>query len=357
MRSIPFVLIFGFVLPASEYSLAANWIGKRIMPKSDQITLRMTGRAPGSVFNIQWPAVVKTIDGQWLWVEDEGGVSHPAVSGWIRSKDAVLIGEALDHANRHLTSGSSSGGLYWVRGIGWENAGEFNLAAKDYQEALRLRPSNSDARLGVARMLAKTSGYDQQKFLDANRAYPSSPRLHVHWGQALESAKQPDQAQAKYEEAARLHPNWRLPYYQLGKLAASRGDYSAALDKYEEAIRRDASFHLAHRDRASALLAMKEEKDALSRGLISALRACELCFFREAESLAVLAEAFDALEQFPDAVRYQQMAVEYAPVAAKRKHVDCWRKYAKKAGSLSNMVVTNETHRLQAENAREASGS
>ena len=50
------------------------------------------------------------------------------------------------------------------------------------------------------------------------------------------------------------------------------------------------------------------------------LRSCEFSLYREPESLAVLAEALAAMDNWPEATRYQEMAVEYASASAKKKH-------------------------------------
>ena len=84
--------------------------------------------------HVQWPAVVRKTDGQWLWIEDEGAVLQPPVAGWIQTQDAVPANEVLDYVNHRMAVGAASSGLYWLRGISWENANEFDLAGKDYAE-------------------------------------------------------------------------------------------------------------------------------------------------------------------------------------------------------------------------------
>jgi tetratricopeptide (TPR) repeat protein len=327
-RLISSMLVVALLVTA-RWALAADWIGKKVMPKSDRVALRSDEGPAADIFRIQWPATVRTMDGSWLRVQDDGGTSHPQVGGWLRAADVVTVPDALDYYNGRLLAGDDSSALYWLRAVSWENAREFSLALKDYQESLR-RGGNPDARLGLARMTAKVK-YDDQKFTDAWRASASAPRLYIDWGQALEADKQLDRAEAMYREAARRNPQWRQPHYALGKLAAARGKYHDALSYYEEAIRRDAAFHAAHRDRAAAWLAMNPSDETHSLALGSARRACELCLFREAESLAVLAQSFAAIEQWPEARRFQEMAVEYAPTHLKPAHKARWVQYAKKA--------------------------
>jgi tetratricopeptide (TPR) repeat protein len=338
LKRLFLLVLLGCGVLVGHPAIAADWIGKKIMPKSDTVALRVDGRVSGNVYNIQWPAVVKTVDGNWLWIEDDGGTS-PA-GGWIRSDDAVLFNGALNQINSRLVTGSQAGGQYWLRGICWENAQEFDLAAKDYAAAVQLQPMNPDARLGLARVTAKTK-YDDQKFVQAWQLNRSLPRFFVDWGQALESAGQHDRARAMYQQAMRLNPNWRMPHYSLGKLAAAQGQHEDALVNYDEAIRRDATFYLAYRERATSCLACTKKKDAATAALSSARKACELCYFRNADSLAVLAQSLAALKQWPDASRYQQMAYEYASLTAKPVHKQRWREYYAQA-TRKEAVASND---------------
>ena len=65
------------------------WQNCQIMPKSDRLLLRVGGQVTGNVYQIPWPAAVQHIEGQWLWISDDGGYDVPAISGWV-SKDEVL---------------------------------------------------------------------------------------------------------------------------------------------------------------------------------------------------------------------------------------------------------------------------
>ena len=354
------------------------------MPKSDRVLLRVGDRMVGDVYSIEWPAKVKTVDGRWLWVEDDGGTARAFVGGWIRADDVLPFNQGPAFYDSRLVAESSSSGSYWLRGICWEHAREYGLAVKDYQSALALNPSNRVARLGLARTLAGGHEYDEQAFREAERANASSPRLYLAWGEALELAKNYDRAENMFERAVRLNPNWPMPHYALGKLAARRENYAEALARYEDAIQRDPSYHAVHRDRATAWLASKKrtyeemqktlasreglaawlkatEEDGTTALALSAARtACELCFFRDAESLAVLAQAFAALGHWPEAQRFQKMAIEYAPFHVKPTHIERYFAYfdvAKKALPQGPMFASNELQGRPVERSQTIGGS
>jgi tetratricopeptide (TPR) repeat protein len=365
MRHLKSLFLLHVVSLVSLDAQAAEKAIGKVLPKSDRVLLRVGNGLSGDVFSISWPATVKTTDGRWLWVEDDGGSGRSFVGGWVRTDDIVPLNTGLEYFNARLIGDPSSASAYWLRGLCWEQVHEFGLALKDYEEAVRLDGSNRDAKLGLARMLAAHHKYDEKKFHEAWEANASSPRLFVDWGSALEVAGQTKRAQAMYKTAAQLNPTWHMPYYLLGKLAAEEKDYAGALDQYAEALRRNPSFHAVHRGRATAWLASKditfEELQKILRAddpaqewlkahkpdeiavsaLSAAHKACDLTSFRESESLSVLAEAFAAFARWPEARRFQQMAVEYAPFPAKQPHIDRYYAY--------NTLVTGSTMLAQAE--------
>ena len=65
---------------AAAASAADPWQNSQIMPKSDQLLLRVGRECTGDVYQIEWPATVERIEGQWLWIADHGGYHVPAIS-------------------------------------------------------------------------------------------------------------------------------------------------------------------------------------------------------------------------------------------------------------------------------------
>ncbi|HEY5312153.1 MAG TPA: tetratricopeptide repeat protein, partial [Pirellulales bacterium] len=253
------LLLLMAVSISGRTAAAESWVGVQIMPKSANALLRVGGQIVGDVSSVHWPTAVKTVDGTWLWVEDDGSTSHPRVAGWLRSSDALQVNdEAVNYFSNRLLDAPDDGGLYWLRGMCWENSGEYKLAAKDYQDAIALEPSHLHASLALARTTAKET-YDEKLFLAAQQRNPAHPGLYVDWGHALEVAKLDEQAGPKYQEAVKLSPNWWRPHYSLGMLNSSQGNQAAALANLEDAIRRDPKCHFAYCERAKILLSSKKD--------------------------------------------------------------------------------------------------
>ena len=74
------------------------------MPKSDRLRLQTGRQYSGSVYDVAWPARVQKIEGQWLWLADEGGRSVPPVAGWVRKDDVLPLDEAQQWATGALAA-------------------------------------------------------------------------------------------------------------------------------------------------------------------------------------------------------------------------------------------------------------
>jgi hypothetical protein len=138
---------------------ADSWHGAQIMPKSASLILQVGGPAPpaptgrifvptgssctGTVYDVEWPATVDVVEGQWLWVEDRGGYRCPSVSGWVNSNDVLKLADPdlkLHDAYACYTGELKKGNdpwLHWMLGICLENNKETKAACKEYCEALK----------------------------------------------------------------------------------------------------------------------------------------------------------------------------------------------------------------------------
>jgi hypothetical protein len=170
------------------------------------------------------------------------------------------------------------------------------------------------------------------EFNVAKQVNPGHPRLYWDWGQALEKTD-PAAANAHYTTASKLNPHWWQPYYSLGILAGDHGDYETSLTHLRQAILRNPFDYRALRDRAKFQLAALQKANKnpsaaeLSPVLANASKACDLSYYRNCESLEVMASAFAAMKNYNVALHFQQMAVEQAQLPDKPKHTRKWQEY------------------------------
>ena len=142
---------------ATAASGADKWRGARVVPKSDQVRLQTARQYSGSVYDLAWPARVQKIEGQWLWLADDGSRSVPPVAGWVRKDDVLPLDDVQDWATSELPV-QPTAWLYWMRGLYWEQRGESEIARLDYQAALEMDPKLADANIRLGKLAAGRLG-------------------------------------------------------------------------------------------------------------------------------------------------------------------------------------------------------
>ena len=112
------------------------------------------------MYEIEWPATVKKVEGQWLWVADEGGYSASPKAGWVYSKDVLKLDDPnnpADDAYSFYTATlkeMETPSLRWLRGICLEKKSETAAAKEDYKKALEnAATDDSAARAAYEQML------------------------------------------------------------------------------------------------------------------------------------------------------------------------------------------------------------
>ncbi len=104
---------------------ADTWNGCQVMPKSDKLVLRaeVDGPAAGDVYQIEWPATVERVEGQWLRIIDRGSYSVPPFSGWVSTDDVLRLDAAHD---RYVDAAMAADApwLHWFTGICLQTRGE-----------------------------------------------------------------------------------------------------------------------------------------------------------------------------------------------------------------------------------------
>ncbi len=129
---------------AAAASAADPWQNAQIMPKSDQLLLRIGGEVAGDVHQIEWPATVERIEGQWLWIADRGGYHVPAISGWVSKDEVLKLAEAHDYYMDILQTYDAPW-LHWLIGICLESRKESTPAEEEYLKCLSLNAESHDA--------------------------------------------------------------------------------------------------------------------------------------------------------------------------------------------------------------------
>ena len=260
-------LSLGF-MPAVAFT---QGVGDKIVVIKDNAPLRANDAITGRV----WKGAILTVknvngDGLWVIFSETG---HGTVKGWIDRSSVIPISRALDFFNEEL-SRNPTAPVFLIRGLIWYEKGEYDIAIRDFNEALRLDPKSSPAfsNRGGAWNLKKD--YDQA-ISDSNEAIRLDPKqvnAYNNRGVAWLGKKESDKAISDFDEAIRLDPNYPLAFYNRGLARAIKKQHDKAIMDYDEALRLDPKHAAAYGYRGSS----ERSKGQLERAIADYGTAIEL---------------------------------------------------------------------------------
>jgi hypothetical protein len=154
MKTVAFLAAWS-VLVASHCHVAGaeGYANQSILPKHERMDVMINGVVVAQEGDFQWPAKVQKIDGQWLWIVDDGrsrADGRPS-EGWVRKSDVILLnGDPIESAyptaieyytsrlqRAHVGVGEMSPSrAFWLRGAAREEAQQYDGAFEDYTDAV-----------------------------------------------------------------------------------------------------------------------------------------------------------------------------------------------------------------------------
>jgi len=145
---------------------------------------------------------------------------------------------------------------YKNRGNAYYNKKDYGDAIADYNEAIRLDPSqaltyHALAYVNRARTYSDKKDYDRA-IADYSEAIKLDPKLATAFnlrGLAYLNKRELDSAFADFNEAIKLNPNFAAAYNNRGLVYARGNDIDLAFAEYSEAIRRDPNNAFAYNNR------------------------------------------------------------------------------------------------------------
>ena len=233
-----------------------------------------------------------------LYVKDEG--QNPTGSFKARGMSAAVsmaktFGvEAL--AVPSAGNAASAAAAYGARATAWANVKRPDKALPDFDQIIRLRPN--DANSYVVRGVTK-----------ANLGKPLA-------------------ALADIEVALSLDPGNAKTHVVRGMIWQAVKQFAAARIAFESAVRADAASLKGHNKLALLLVTCSDASVRdYKRGIQHAQECCKLTDYKQWQHLAMLGTAYAQAGQFPEAIKWQQSAVDSAPAeaqaqggAARRSH-------------------------------------
>lgn len=178
--------------------------------------------------------------------EDCAATGNPDQS--IAACARVIAGDAETAANRAAA--------YKNRGNAYYNKKDYDGAIADYNEAIRLDPSQALTYHVLAYLNRAATHYEKKDYDRAIADYSQAIKLdpkhaiaHNRRGLAYLNKRDLDRAFADFNEAMNLNPNLSAAYNNRGLVHARRNDFDLAFADYSEAIRRDPNSAFAYNNR------------------------------------------------------------------------------------------------------------
>ena len=219
--------------PALQAQANNGWVGKRVVPRYRGFQLRVENQV---IDTKTWIGIyrVEQVNGPWLWVHATG------LSGWAPADQVVPVEQAIEFFTDYIRANPGDAFGYTMRAIIWrEERKELDIAIGDYNEAIRLAPTNGSVYCNRGLAWADKKEYDKA-IADYNEAIRLDYKCAIPYnnrGLAWADKKEYDKAIADYNEAIRLDYKYADAYFNRGGARRNKMEYDKAITDYGQAIR------------------------------------------------------------------------------------------------------------------------
>ena len=176
------------------------------------------------------------------WNDCEANDPDRSIAGCTR----LLQGRSETAHNRAVA--------YSNRGAAYNDKGDYDRAIADFNEAIRLDPTYTNAYNNRGKAYNRKGDYDRAiaDFNEAIRLDPTYTYAYNGRGNAHDEKGDHDRAIADFNEAIRLNPTYVYAYYNRGAAYFRKGDYDRAIVDLNEVIRLDPKYADGYNRRALA---------------------------------------------------------------------------------------------------------
>jgi tetratricopeptide (TPR) repeat protein len=280
VRSLLHLLLLALLLMAPSVANAqpGSWAGKSVFQKQGRTTVTYSDER-----GVERTTHLDLIS--YRAVDDQNGMvqlqTRKGQMLWVDKKYFVSLDEAVPFFTQQLQQNPQDSSAFQRRASAYILKKDFDAALRDLDQAIRLQPGGAHLLNSRGILWNQKKEYDKaiDDFTEAIKRNPNHVFALVNRALAWRNKKQYDKSIADYEHAIQLDPNYSVPYNGLGWFLAT-------------------SPEAKYRDGKRAV--------ELTR------KACELTQWKDMNYIDTLAAAYAESGQFPEALRYQEMALKDA---------------------------------------------
>jgi len=209
-----------------------------------------------------------------------------------------------------LTKSPNKARPHLSRGTAYDDAGEHEEAAREYQTALRLRPGYAEAHNNLGMIYLRQGDLSKARF-EFEQAIANKPRFATaqnNLGLILVREGKLTDALTAFKETVELNRTFAEGYYNLGNVYRDLGDIPNAVQNYQIASKLDPDNSQAHTNLGLGLYLQGHTKEALTE-----LERAVQIDPNSAEARNNLGVVYRNMGRFNDAVREFLLALKINP--------------------------------------------
>jgi len=153
-----------------------------------------------------------------------------------------------------------------IRGLAYEEKGQYDEAISNYTKALEINPRDADAYYNRG-VVYNRKGQSDEAISDFTKALEINPRdAHAYYNRGIvyNRKSQSDEAISDFTKALEINPRYAEAYKSRGSTYDDKGQYDEAISDYTKALEIDPRDALEYRQRGDAYYSKGEYDSAIS---------------------------------------------------------------------------------------------